>query len=338
MNKPIDDASAWWGLDMIDATCWIRHFSTGERAELKAAVSATIHQGLGPFEFDADHFALPTLASALQRIRHDVDHGRGFVMLRGIEPNEFNEAELRVLYAGICTHLGYPITQNRVGARLVDVKDHGTDYASRNTRGHTSNGEILPHCDSADVVGLMCVRPASKGGESQIASAATVYNLMLKEHPEYLAPLTEGFQINLAGKGPSGLADECSRNTIPVFSYFAGRLSCRFNAKQIIDGARIVGRTLTPLELAAIDYVGETALRDDVRLDMEFLPGDIQLLSNHSILHARGAFNDASQGAGRLLLRVWLNTPGSRPLDERFADRLNTGPRGEVAVAGASAP
>ena len=72
---------------------------------------------------------------------------------------------------------------------------------------------------------------------------------------------------------------------------------------------------------------------DRFRYDMEFEPGDIQILNNYSVLHARGAFEDGP-GGGRHLLRLWLNLDAAiaRPLDPAFADKNNTGPRGGIHV------
>ncbi|MDX1513631.1 MAG: TauD/TfdA family dioxygenase, partial [Gammaproteobacteria bacterium] len=152
-------------------------------------------------------------------------------------------------------------------------------------------------------------------------------------HPELIEVLCRGFRINLAGKGPTGRADELSRGRIPVFSYYRGRLSCRYNRKQIEDAATILGEPLTDLEMRAVRTVGELAERADIRMPMDFCRGDLQLLNNHCILHARDAYeDDPSTGRRRLLLRMWINVPNGRPLAPEFADRLNTGPRGEVAV------
>ena len=50
---------------------------------------------------------------------------------------------------------------------------------------------------------------------------------------------------------------------------------------------------------------------------MTFAPGDIQFVNNHVIYHARTEFeDDAAHGADRLLLRLWLAVPNSRPLPE----------------------
>jgi hypothetical protein len=45
---------------------------------------------------------------------------------------------------------------------------------------------------------------------------------------------------------------------------------------------------------------------------MDLAPGDIQLVSNHTVLHARTAYEDyAALTERRHLLRLWLSLPGS---------------------------
>jgi hypothetical protein len=55
---------------------------------------------------------------------------------------------------------------------------------------------------------------------------------------------------------------------------------------------------------------------------MEFEPGDVQLLHNHVIVHSRTAYDDWPElERRRHLLRLWLATPGGRPLPDAFLDR-----------------
>jgi hypothetical protein len=51
---------------------------------------------------------------------------------------------------------------------------------------------------------------------------------------------------------------------------------------------------------------------------MDLEPGDIQLLSNHTVLHARTAYVDHEQAdRKRHLLRLWLSVESPRSLRER---------------------
>jgi Taurine catabolism dioxygenase TauD, TfdA family len=49
---------------------------------------------------------------------------------------------------------------------------------------------------------------------------------------------------------------------------------------------------LTRQQLAAMDLLDQMADSSQLRMDFDLQPGDIQLLHNHQILHARTAFTD----------------------------------------------
>ena len=64
---------------------------------------------------------------------------------------------------------------------------------------------------------------------------------------------------------------------------------------------------LTPAQIEALDLVGAVASDPAIRLDMDFRPGDMQFLCNHSILHSRTAYEDFPEpDRRRHLLRLWL--------------------------------
>jgi hypothetical protein len=213
------------------------------------------------------------------------------------------------------------------------VRDRDRDYDSKNVRGYTTNARISPHCDPADIVALLCAHPAKQGGESQITSAMTIYNQLLAHTPEYLEPLAGGFHFDLRGEGVTDDPDEVTFNKVPVFSYLDGRLSCRFNGKTILDGQAKAGAPLEGHALEAVKKVSELAMDPEFRFDLAFQAGDIQILNNYLILHARGGFEDYPEpDRRRNLLRIWVNLHHGRKLAPEFADRLNTGPRGGVMV------
>ena len=59
----------------------------------------------------------------------------------------------------------------------------------------------------------------------------------------------------------------------------------------------------------------QTAARDDLRMDYDLQPGDMQFINNHTILHARGAFEDwedEKDGGKRHLLRTWISPSNGR--------------------------
>jgi hypothetical protein len=82
----------------------------------------------------------------------------------------------------------------------------------------------------------------------------------------------------------------------------------------------------------------ELAGDPELRLDMSFMPGDIQFLHNHTILHARTGYEDWPEAERkRHLLRLWLAPPAARPLPPVFAEcygGVAVGDRGGIICKG----
>ena len=101
---------------------------------------------------------------------------------------------------------------------------------------------------------------------------------------------------------------------LPVFGLRDGKLTSHFSLTYI-ENAQLLPdvRKLTDAEQEAIGLL--MAVAEEVSFEMRFAPGDIQLLNNHVIYHARTAFeDDATSGHVRLLYRLWLSMPNSRAL------------------------
>lgn len=335
LREPVTGPSVWKRDDFIDDDSWIHVFSDDELKELETSTHRLRERGLSPHDFNRDDFPLPTLGPKLADMLEDIEYGRGFVLLRGIDVSRFDEDGLKLLYWGLGTHLGSIVSQNSWGDLLGVVtdleagkyKDGG--YYEDNVRGHRTNALIEPHSDSCDVTGLLCVRPAKKGGESLLCSSMAIYNHILEHHPELIEPLAEGYHIDLIGKGRKDI--EITEHRVPVYSWFAGHLSCRFNKRQLELGSVKAGEDLNGLRQAALDKVRELSERDEFLLPMDFRPGDIQLINNHTTLHSRTAYTDGdTPETRRLLYRLWLSIPNGRPLAPEFANRLNSGGRGGV--------
>src|SRR4029078_12573030 len=76
---------------------------------------------------------------------------------------------------------------------------------------------------------------------------------------------------------------------------------------------------LTSEQNAAIEMMEQTANDPGFYLDMEFRPGDIQLLKNSIILHKRTAYEDWDEPERkRHLLRLWLAAPDFEDGDEQL--------------------
>ena len=332
-QRPVDERSVWQASELESDDSWHHTLTAAERSELEAATRAAAARGLTDGQFDRDDFPLPTLGPRIEALVDNVENGRGVGLLRGIPVEQYTNAELRVLYWGFGVYAGNVISQNSKGQLLAEVRDHGNAYGDRNTRGFSTNAELLPHVDTSDMTTLLCVRQAKSGGVSRVISSTATYNAVLAERPEFLEVLYRGFYNDLRGEGPTQKIDELTHNPIPVYSYHAGRVSCSYNQRMIDNAAVKRGQPLSDHERAALDFLREVTLREELQYRFKMVPGDIQMVSNHSVFHSREDFVDHEEHERkRCLFRFWINIRGGRPLAENFADRYNTGPRGGVAV------
>ena len=276
-------------------------------------------------------FPVPRMAPKLARICEVLERGSGFVMLRGLPAASVPEEVLQIIYWGIGTHLGIGVSQSAAGDRLGHVFDRGS---SNDGRYYTRGGPLVFHMDPVDVVGLLCLRPAQSGGASRIVSAGEVHNLIQAARPDLLDVLYRGFHNSRRGHGE---ATPSAR--VPVFGEGGHGLEC-YLLPVTIQQATEEGCPLTPVEQEALAFVEEVANRPGVFLDMDFQVGDIQFLSNRTILHSRTDYVDFPEPERRRhLWRLWLMTPHwpPRPAAMNFHDRVDQA-GGGVPVLNAVSP
>ena len=314
--QPVSDASAWYGPAMARDPSWAVPLSDAMREELLAATRAVRARGLGMAEFGRADFPLPLTGPLLAETMDQVLHGRGFVLLRRLPIEGLDEATLKALYWGVGQYLGNAVTQNRQGDLIATIRDQGLDVNALNVKPSQTNAEQRPHTDPGDVVTLLCINAAKSGGLSRIASSMTIFNEILSAYPEELPYLYRGFHHDLRGDASDAAPFGCTPRPVPVYRWRDGKLSCVFNASSVKDAQRRMGRMVPEHEMRALDRMVELARSDALRLDMEFAPGDMQLLNNYTIVHWRTEFQDhAEPERKRRLLRFWLSVEDARPLD-----------------------
>jgi len=331
--QPIAERSVWMPQDLANDQHWTHQLTDSEKQELHDTTLRACKRKLTPGEFEKTDFPLPMLNPRLAALVDEVENGRGVALLKGMPVADYDEEQLRILFWGFGLHTGDVISQNSRGQRLAEVTDRGNSYQDPNARGFATNAELLPHVDTSDMTVLLCVKAAKSGGRSRVVSSTTVYNTVLKEHPEHLKVLYRGFYNDLRGEGPTGNIDELTHNRIPVYSNHAGRVSCSFNSRMIKGALAKRGETLEPEQQDAFDHMCEVTRREELAYWFTLQPGDIQMLSNHSVFHSRTQYQDhIDPKEKRRLFRLWVNIPNGRALADNFSDRYNTGPRGGVAT------
>jgi len=336
-SGPIGGPAAWRGADLVASSAWLRVFSAAELEELDRAMRAVRTRGLDLVHVRRDDFPLPTLGRVLDAIRHELLRGRGFVLLRGLDVARYSMAEIATIYWGLGAHLGRAVSQNGQGHALGHVRDLGYDLKDPRVRTYQTTERQYYHTDSVDLVGLLCLRQARRGGLSSIVSSVTVHDELRARHPDLLPALFEPFYTDRRGEVPPGMAPWFE---LPVYHWHAGQLSAIYSRRYLDSAQRFpeVPR-LTDRQRAALDTFDALLEDPALHLMMAFEPGDIQLLHNHQILHDRTTYEDwLEPERKRHLLRLWLCPPDGRPLPACYAQRYGSveiGNRGGIVLAGA---
>jgi hypothetical protein len=333
--EPVSGPGVWYGREQAKRDDWIRSFSGGELAEIDAAVRAA--RDVPMEQLSPANFPLPRLGPVLRTVLAELLEGRGFIMLRGLPVERMTREEQAIAYLGLGAWLGRFRSQNAQGHLLGHVKDLGLDITDPNVRYYQTRRGLEYHTDSVDVVGLLCLKTAKAGGESYLASSMSVYNEILKQNPNLLPALFQPFPTDRRGEVPEGMKPWFD---MPIFHWHAGKLSCIY-VRQYIESAQRhfpEARRLSPEQYTAMDLIDGLCNDPAIHLEMDFRPGDIQLLHNHQILHSRGDFeNWPEPERHRHLLRLWVAPREARPLPEIFAPRYGSttpGVRGGITVKG----
>lgn len=314
--KPLVDPAGWTADALRDVSSWSYRINDADAGELEAAVAAVRRKGVAMVDVRKEDFPLNAFADVLVDVRRELMDGRGIVMMQGFPLDRFDREGNAIAYIGLGAHLGQTMSQNKLGHILGHVTDLGGDYNDPHTRGYMTNAEMRFHTDACDYVGLLCLQPSKRGGESRIASSVTVYNRMLERRPDLLKVLTEDFYRSRSGEVSPG---ELPYFKQPIFSFTDGYFSAT-GVGAVIDKAQQLPGVpkFTPAQKEAVEVYRKTV--EECALDIDFQRGDIQFLNNFVMLHTRREYEDwPDEHRKRHLLRLWLYDPDGRiiPAEQR---------------------
>jgi hypothetical protein len=313
---PIEGPAAWRGADLANTTDWIYQLSSAEQAEIERLVAALRRSGKPREAITQEDAPLGALAPAVRAWRSTLGSGRGFILVRGVPLERMAEDDAALAYWALGLHLGSPVPQNFLAETLVSIRDTGADPTDPSTRLYKTRAEQDFHTDGADIIGLLCLRGSKRGGESRIVSSVTVYNEVLRRRPELAPVLFRDFYWHYFE--PS--MDAPVHFTRPICARRGNGLNTFFIPWYIRRAQELPGvPPLTVEQQATIETLESLANDPALYLDMEFQPGDVQLLKNSVILHKRTAYEDWDQAERkRHLLRLWLAAPDFDDGDEQL--------------------
>ena len=309
----IDHPSAWKPTDFASPADYTIELTASQLRDVEHAIARVKAAGLGLDDLGREHFELPSLGAVIDEIRRQIEKGRGFVVVRRLPVEAYSKDDLGMIFWGIGTHLGHGLSQSVLGDRLGHVKDFSREDPL--ARAYRNKQELSPHTDSADLVGLFCLRDAQSGGVSRLTSAPGVHNVLRDEYPAVLERLYRGYSFHRRGEEQPGELPYTPYR-VPVYSNTEGNVSARYVRTYVEAGEAAAGRPMDDTELAVLDRFEEVTKRPDLMLEFTLRPGEMYFINNYTILHARTAFDDgdAEEDRRRHLLRLWLEVPGMRPV------------------------
>jgi len=306
-DGPILDPIAWTRASFKSAADFTIALTDADREELRAAVVALERRARpGQIEMHArEQYQFPKLGPKLERAYDEVRAGRGFVVLRGIPTGGFTLDRFISAVWGFGTYFGRALSQNAQGETIGHVVDASQEDPT--PRMYRSAQELGLHSDITAMLALACWHKSATGGVNVLTSGVTVHNEFKRRAPELLAPLYRGFHYHRMGEeGPD--ETPITPHRIPVFAEVDGEISCRYQRIGIASGEHGLGHALSDTDLAALNLFDEIARAPENRVAFKLERGDMLVLNNYAIMHARTRFTNPPEAAlKRHLIRLWLD-------------------------------
>ncbi|RMJ01463.1 hypothetical protein CDV36_015793 [Fusarium kuroshium] len=293
--RVLDEAMAWTGNQFADESDYIHTLSESDLQEAENALRVFKALGLDGDLVSRDNFPLPTLGPRLDEIRRDVHDGKGFGVIRGLDPLKYSIEDLTVMYLGIQSYIANRHgRQDRKGNMLVHIV---ADNSSKLKAGHHRHS--TSPIEAGDVVSWLTRSTAASGGKCIIASAYTVYNVLAASRPDMIRTLARS-------DWPFAIPRFQCR---PVLFHHEGRVIMNFG-RVALTGNAVHPRpanlpTVTPRQMEARDAI--EAIAKAAQLEIGTQAGDIHFINNLAVLHRREGFvNGEAPRERRHLVRMRL--------------------------------
>jgi alpha-ketoglutarate-dependent taurine dioxygenase len=276
-----------------------------------------------PYEHGSSSFAWKAGASIttvdvdsnLKLAFEEVRSGKGIVVVRGLPVEGSLEQFVDAVWQ-VGKYFGHALSQNAQGELVGHVVDATKEDAT--PRMYRSNLELRPHSDITAMISLACWQKAQSGGASVVVSGVTVHDEMRKRASRLLEPLYRGYYYHRLGEEAPD-EEPATPYRVPVFSVVKDQLSCRYQRAGIAAGHRERGVALTEEDIDAFNLFDEVAKAPENRLSFYLERGEMMVINNYTVMHARTQFtNFPEPERQRRLIRLWLDAPGFRDVPREF--------------------
>lgn len=124
-------------------------------------------------------------------------------MVRGIPVDKYSREDNVIIYVGLSSHIGcirgrqdYQNNSVPADVMMAHIMDFSSSADSRSvTLPAYTDGEVIFHTDTGDIVSLFALEEPAHGGESLLASGWRVYNELAKTRPDLVEALASDWPI-----------------------------------------------------------------------------------------------------------------------------------------------
>ncbi|KAI8951198.1 Clavaminate synthase-like protein [Xylaria longipes] len=271
--------------------------------EVEQAVKHFLSLGLDGSEVTQENFPLPNLGPRLGDRAADIHRGSGLCIVRGLDSGAYSAEDNTIIFLGIASYIGSQRgVQTSKGAMLTHIYESDSWNVPREKRHGIHTNSSLPfHNDmGCEILAIHIRNCAAQGGGTYMASAAAVYNAMMKANPWAVHTLAKhNWPVQVSrGTSPFVLA--------PLLGFQSGNLvisadPARIGPHPAVTNSRIPD--LLPAQKEALALLQQTATAQQTRLPA--CQGDMVFINNWGVLHARDSYQDDNT-ATRHLVRLWL--------------------------------
>jgi len=306
-----------WTRDSLREEDWLIPLPAECLAELRAALARFRDNRLPMFLLDPKDFELSACRACMARVKAGVDDGVMFAVIDRLPIEEMSKEEATNLYWLLCSLMARPVAQRFDGTMVFDVRDTGAKMVpGSGIRPTVTNVDLTFHNDNSynetmpEYVTLFCLSQALSGGVSRVLSMYTAHNALLERGANMLPRLYGDFWYDRHAEHEPG---DIPYHRAPVFAFENGDLKARVAHREIEAGYALRGEPLDEAGREALRAVKEVFDAPELRAELTFRPGQIQIVNNRRTGHARTEFVDGERpDQKRHLVRLWLRDGGQR--------------------------
>lgn len=265
-----------------------------------------------------EQFQMKNTEKFMLRAKRFLDDGPGIAVIDRLPIEQYGKEAATGIYWLLGSLLGRPVAQNWEGLMLYDVRNSGKKHGN-GVRGSVTNVELFYHTDNSyglmppQYIGLLCLETAKEGGESRLISWVEVFNRLKDVRPDLIKRGFDNFLFDRQKEHAPNLPAVISK---PAFTIDDQNISVCYSSRLMRDGYKMAEKELDKSGQEFLDTVDSIINNNELQFKMYIERGQIQIINNSKIGHARSGFEDYEDpNLWRHLVRLWFREFGETSYD-----------------------